>query len=193
MLKYAIKSYEEIGMIGEIFVKNKINFLYGESGVGKTVSTIKAINKDNIEPILLDFDDNLSPKINECKYIHIDGYAFIDGYINSSNVELPKDEVVVIDTYIMFEPVMNKLLELDIDLIELLIQNKNTLVLIGHNKDLATRRDIPDAPSEFVNHCASKLFVSRQKNPITKVVQPTLTVMKLRGYSGSREIYNWMR
>ena len=61
-------------MLADVFRKNKINLLYGESGSGKTISTIKALNKEGIEPLLFDFDDNDSPMVNNCSYLHIDGY-----------------------------------------------------------------------------------------------------------------------
>ena len=65
--------------------------LVGESGSGKTVSSIKALNADDVIPILLDFDNNDSPEINQCKYIHIDG----DKVIDDENIELPKNQVVI--------------------------------------------------------------------------------------------------
>lgn len=61
MLNYEIKQYEEVIMIAEVFRKNGINLVYGASGLGKTVSSVKAINSNGIKPILLDFDNNMSP------------------------------------------------------------------------------------------------------------------------------------
>ena len=53
-------------MIAEVFRKNGINLVYGASGLGKTVSSVKAINSNGIKPILLDFDNNMSPEKNNC-------------------------------------------------------------------------------------------------------------------------------
>ena len=60
-------------MIANVFRKNGINLVYGASGLGKTVSSIKAINAEGIVPLLLDFDNNMSPENNKCEYVHING------------------------------------------------------------------------------------------------------------------------
>jgi len=178
MLRKVIRQYMPIELIAGIFPKGKTSLVYGESGVGKTVSTIKAINSEDLVPILLDYDDNLSPQENGCEYIHIDGTRVHD------DDEIVSDEIVIVDTWAM----CNK------DLIELLQNNNNTVIIIGHSLGLATRRDLPDAPDEFVNHLAAKLFLSYEK-PKGKNTEGhyNLEIMKCRGYKGPRIIQDWMR
>lgn len=176
MLKCVITSYKEVEMLGEVFVKDGVNFIYGESGVGKTVSTIKALNSSGIKPILLDYDNNLSPEVNKCDYVHIDGNR-----VNKDESTLVEGSVVVIDTYY----------KMDKELMEKLAQS-NTVIIVGHNKNIATKRDIPDAPDEFVNHCDSKLFLAREVSK-KEGISYNLYVMKCRGYDGSMVISNWMR
>ena len=178
-------------MIGKVFKKDGINLCYGESGLGKTVSSIKAVNSDNIVPILLDFDGNTSPENNNCNYTHIDGVKFIASYMAKDAV-IPKDQVIIIDTWAMF----SVYLETNPMLLEDLHEG-NTIIIIGHNIDIASKQDIPDVPSVLVNHWDAKLFMSFDKGSSAKTsARPpsyNLTVMKLRGYKGPRTIINWMR
>ena len=53
MFKHEITQYEEVVMIANVFRKNGINLVYGASGLGKTVSSVKAVNADGLKPILL--------------------------------------------------------------------------------------------------------------------------------------------
>lgn len=159
-------------LLGGVFPMDKITFLYGESGVGKTVSAIKALNESDVVPILIDYDHNLSPEVNGCKYIHIDGYAI------KKTDNVIKNEVIIIDTYAKMDMKILKMLE-----------PFNTIIIIGHNKGIATKTDIPDADEEFVNHVGSKLYLAYNK----KYGTYNLTVFKCRGYSGDRIIADWMR
>lgn len=180
-------------MIGRVFRKQGINFIFGQSGLGKTVSSIKAINEDEITPILLDFDGNNSPEQNNCKFIHIDGWAFMKSYKDPEvATSIPTGQVIVIDTWHMFSEFYYE----DSNLLPNLAEG-NTIVIIGHVLDLATRQDIPDAKAEFVNHCDSKLYLSYDRGSTVKGKErpagPVLEIKKLRGYSGPMQILNWMR
>ena len=193
MLNHVIKHYEGIVMLGKVFKYRGINCIYGSSGLGKTVSTVKALNEDDITPILLDFDNNNSPEENGCNYIHVDGKRFMASYSVNEAV-IPRDRVIIIDTWAMFEsylkvPSNDKLLE---DL-----SKDNTIIIIAHNKDIASKRDIPDVPDELINHWDSKLFLWFDEGSKTKSnPRPpsyNLTVMKLRSYKGERVLIDWMR
>jgi hypothetical protein len=203
MLRFQIKQWESYTMIADIFVQGKTNFLYGPSGVGKTVGTIKALNRASVTPILLDFDDNLNPDELGLEAIVVDGNKFANELfkqIKDGDVDLsiPPGSVIIVDTYKMIEQ-YEELFKAEFKqrfLEYLRPANKNvTVIVIGHSLDLATRRDIPDAPSDFVNHCASKLFLAPVKHKMEKktVTLPTLEVMKLRGYNGKTILINWMR
>jgi archaellum biogenesis ATPase FlaH len=189
--------------IAKVFVKNKVNFLYGESGIGKTISTIKALNKDNITPYLIDFDDNPDPSNMGCKCELIDGNKLSKELLkqikeNEVDMDLPEHSVLIIDTFSLADYYNSKFLkEVKIDYIEALkkIEKNITIIIIGHIQEIATRRDLPDAPQKFVNHCASKLLLTYKNITIDreKYIVPTLVIKKLRGYDGERELFNWMR
>ena len=197
MLKNIIQEYKENIMLGNVFKKNGINLVFGESGSGKTVSSIKAFNADGIEPILLDFDSNLSPEDNGCKYIHIDGDSVLKRIEKKDeNVKMVSNSVIIIDTWQLLLTNVGSASK-SIKLIEALRDNNNTIVIIAHNKDIATKQNIPDIDGKYVNHFDSKLFLEFDKGSKTKSnPRPAgynLTVMKLRGYNGPRTIINWMR
>ncbi len=175
-------------MLGKVFVKHGINLVYGESGFGKTVSTIKALNREDITPILLDFDNNLSPSQNECQYTHIDGPS----YLKDKSCCIPNDKVIIVDTWQMFIVNGGSIKEL-----HKIRDANNTVIIIAHNKAIATKQDIPDIDPRYVNHFDSKLYLSYDKGSSvkSKLRPPSfdLTVLKLRGYKGDRVIVNWMR
>lgn len=191
MLTHKITIYKEIVLLGQVFRKGGINCIYGESGNGKTVSSIKAVNKDVITPILLDFDSNDSPEQNNCEYIHIDGISFMKKY-SSQDTVIPRDQVIIIDTWALFYPYLETYPDLLNDL-----HKDNTIIVVAHNKDIATKKDIPDVESELINHWSSKLWLwfdegsSAKSNP--RAPSFNLTIKKLRGYKGQRTIVNWMR
>lgn len=199
MLSNIITEYKEIIMLGKVFKKGGINCIFGESGLGKTVSTIKALNEDGITPILLDFDGNDSQEANDCKYTHVDGVKFVAKYM-IKEATIPENVVIVIDTWTLFEPYYNTHKDLLDDL-----HKENTLIIVAHNKDIATKKDIPVVPEELINHWDAKLYLSfsngtkgkagTSTKPEVKAIPSgsNLTVMKLRSYKGPRVIHNWMR
>ena len=189
MRTHLITEYKDIVMLGKVFAKGGISCLYGESGLGKTISTIKALNEEDIVPILLDFDNNNSPEQNGCNYEHIDGWKFMESFKDPEiATTIPRDVVIVIDTWAMFANYIDTLEDLRQD---------NTIIIIGHVLDIATKQDIPDFPTEFINHCQAKLFMSYDKGSSVKgkirMPGPVLEVKKLRGYKGDKYIRNWMR
>lgn len=178
-------------MLGKVFKKDGINLIYGESGSGKTVSTIKALNEDGIIPILLDFDNNLNPDKLGIKYIHIDGLKAMSALTENAATAI-SDSVIIIDTWQLF--VTNGYGIADAKKLQ---QHNNTIIIIAHNKDIATKTDIPDMDPKIVNHLDSKLYLEYDKGSTTKTnPRPegyNLVVKKLRGYQGSRTIQSWMR
>lgn len=188
MLKREITSYKGATMLGKVFRKDGINMVFGESGTGKTVSSIKALNEDGIIPILLDYDGNDSPKANECDYTHVDGVA----YLKDDKAVIPTGRVIIVDTWQMLLTNGGS-----INTINKIHEAGNTVIIIAHNKPLATSHSIPDMDSKFYNHFDSKLFLEYDKGSKTKTnPRPegyNLTVLKLRGYKGERTIHNWMR
>ena len=171
-------------MFGKVFRELGINMVYGESGIGKTISTIKALNEEGITPLLLDFDDNDSPTENKCKYIHING----DMYISKKHLsKIPTDSVIIVDTWQTYLDAGGTMEHL-----EAIRDNGNTIIIIAHSKPIATKKDIPDMDSKYANHLASKLYLEYVK-PAKAAESTNLIVMKSRGYKGPRVVKNWMR
>ena len=55
---------------------------------------------DGIKPILLDFDNNMSPENNGCEYNHINGGEFMKDWLNhKSQVNIPSGYVIIVDTW----------------------------------------------------------------------------------------------
>jgi len=185
MLGYEIKEYEEIIMIGKVFRKNGINMIYGESGVGKTISTVKALNTDSIVPILLDFDNNDSPDSQEVQFVHIDGDKYIK---NIDTSRTPTGEVIIIDTWQMFINSGG-----DMDIVNRILHAGNTVIIIAHSKDIATKRDIPDIEEKYSNNFSGKLYLEHIKGTSRTPEAYNLVIKKLRGYVGAKTIENWMR
>jgi len=165
-------------MLAQVFRQNKINLLYGESGCGKTISAIKALNAEGITPILFDLDDNDSPEQNNCEYIHVDGYLALA----NKRLVMPDNKVIIVDTWHKFKSAGGIIEKLE------LIAETNTVILIDHNQSLATKQDIPTMSPELVNHLGSKLWLER-----TKKGETNLHIKKCRGYRGGSPIVNWMR
>jgi len=186
MLSYKIdlSTLKPVEFISSVFVKNGINLLYGPSGTGKTYSTIKALNLDGIKPLLIDLDNNgPSLKDTDLEVEVLDGNKIMT---NLKSITIPSNEVIIIDTW--YEFIVNSG---SIQILKEWRANDNTIIIIGHNKNIATKQDIPDMEDHIANHLDSKLFLN---NKITKgKITYTLQVMKLRGYTGEPVIENWMR
>ena len=183
MLENKIKIYEDTIMIAEVFRKNKVNLLYGESGSGKTISAIKALNSVGIEPVLFDLDSNDSPAQNQCNYIHVDGYKSLA----DKSMTIPKDMVIIVDTWHMYSSSGGTIALLD------RMAENNTVILIDHSRDIATKRDIPIMKEELVNHLGSKLWLERTYHKQTRTTSHNLHIKKCRGYIGQSPISEWMR
>lgn len=190
------EDYKPVELIGGVFRKQGVNLVYGESGLGKTICSIKALNEEGITPILVDFDSNDKPEANSCLYHHVHGYRAVD---KKESLELPEEVVIIIDTWILVSGYIGNEEE-TMQWIEFLQNDgKNTIILIAHNKDIATKKDIPDMDERIVNHLSSKLYLhwTEGKKATSKFpaipARIDLSVKKLRGYKGNRTIENWMR
>ncbi len=96
---------------------------------------------------------------------------------------LPVNEVIVIDTYTSYINAGG-----NFKFLKQLIPS-NTIIIIDHNKSIATKQDIPTIDEKIANHLSSKLFLEYiKKNNTTQ-----LRVLKSRGYKGPNIITGWMR
>lgn len=209
MLSYEKKEFPVIDIIGKVFPKGKIGLLYGESGIGKTTTAIKMLNSEGIEPILVDFDDNPSPADMKTNHIPIDGFKLINHDHNEKKLDIPSDAVIIVDTY-AYSRVASVVKDKDgntIDRFEGFIaglnkSGSNTIIIVAHNKEYATEKSIPDADAIWVNHLGFKLWLHEDKvekpqdnltGRIKRLPAVVLTIKKLRGYTGSRDIFiRWL-
>jgi len=193
MLRTKITNYKEYIMVGNVFVKNGLNLIYGASGLGKTFSTIKALNEDNITPYLIDFDNNLSPETTGLEFVHLDGVEILKLHKeDTEGIDIPDNGVFIVDTWQLFIDAGGT-----IDFLKEIAKLGNTVVIVAHNKDLATKQNIPDMDRRIANHMDSKLYLEYDKGSSTKTnPRPegvNLHIEKLRNYAGDRIIPNWMR
>jgi len=164
--------------IGKVFVQNGINYIFSESGLGKTLNTLLLLNNDDIEPILIDFDENQPfDKDYGLKVTMVDGPTVAKKYIEGK-LTIPKNQVIILDTWQMM---LNY--DLTIDFANTLKSNNNTVIIIGHTKGIATKQDLPDMPNEIANHMHSKLYLFKRKRDVY------LEVKKCRGYNKERELH----
>lgn len=158
-------------LIGKYYQENHVNLLYGESGVGKTLCTINNLNDEGIIPILLDYDDNNSPKENQCQYTHILGYNIM----KTNDISIPTGKVIIVDTYVKYMEYGGTH-----EFLKKLSDNNNTVIVIAHNKNIATKRDIPDVDEKWSNHLGAKIWMERTKKEVL------VHVLKSRGYKGDK-------
>ena len=194
MLKYEIKDKPLEQKLAGLFPKHKISVLYGNSGIGKTVSVAKALNLEGITPILFDFDDNPVSSEVGCEYILIDGNSTLvrneDITSFKDGIEVPTDRVIIIDTWNAFNAWFYSELDAIRFIQDYFIGNSNTVIIIDHSKDMATRRDIPSMDETLVNHLAAKLWLREPKAKETAKYR-VLEIKKLRG-SNATKIVGWM-
>jgi hypothetical protein len=96
LLEILLKKYKEEKLFysyidkDELFVKGKLNIVYGEKAAGKTTSVLKYLNSCNIKPFYIDYDSN---EINYNVYRFVGCDNLIKDIIEFSSV----DDVIVID------------------------------------------------------------------------------------------------
>jgi len=181
-------------MLGDLIPKNKVTLLHGKSGAGKTLSIIKYFENLDIEPVLIDFDDNISYSTR--KILHLDGYKFLNYYLSDKTQEevldLLKGKVVIIDTYakcnLALEEREVKLKTQDIA--TKLSDYGITVVVIAHSNIFAGKAPEPDTDNVFANHVACRLFLNYKI--VKKKPEIQLIIEKLRNKPADI-IENWMR
>jgi archaellum biogenesis ATPase FlaH len=184
-------------MITEYIEQNKITLIHGESGSGKTIFAIKHLNKNNIEPTLLDFDDNYEDELAKlgCKVEGIaDGDLFFDELIRNkvdddgtNKIALfLKDKVVIIDTWRLFSNHI-KDEHKAIDILNLLTDKYNvTIILLAHTEQFSGKNDEPDMSRDIYSHIKGRLYI--RKIMLTNSIKYDLIIEKLRGYIGPKII-----
>ena len=177
--------------IGDLIPKGKVTLIHGRSGCGKTLSIIKYMENQNVEPYFIDFDSN--DEYDDMKLTHIDGYKLIDKMkYDNSVIDAFKNQVVIVDTYAKAEQIMNSSNDIgDIhSFIDALIDRGNTVIAIAHTAYYSGKPAEPMVDAMFANHVACRLHLHNEvKQTKTSIY---LEIEKLRG-TDSKIIKNWMR
>ena len=199
MLSSIIKVYKEHIMIADVFPENGISLIYGASGIGKTITTIKHLNDVGITPIHFDLDSNIDPKEFGIDVIHIDGNDIIRRMADDEQLEpvaLPAEGVMILDTWQLLSSAFGEE-SYAMRYAKKLRDNGMTVIIIGHENKHKNDRDNPDMSPEYANHLDAKLWfhtgravtTGKDKSPATY----NLKVVKLRGYKGEPIIYEWRK
>jgi len=192
------KPYE---LIGSLIPKGKITLLHGRSGSGKTYSLLSFLNKHDIEPIYLDFDDNDMYK-DTFKMIHLDGKLFVgsmrDKVFAKSVKREFRDRVIIIDTYTNCNLALSAVgSEARTEDIAKMFEGINcTVIVIAHTDYYSGKKAEPDTDKVFANHVACRLHLHKEdsldkRNKSVKTII-YLEIEKLRGVS-KNIVPNWMR
>ncbi len=182
---YLYKNKVPLQLIGDLIPRNKTTLLHGRSGCGKTFSILKFFKKENIVPILLDFDDNdTTPDIT-----HVDGDKFIEALsLDSSLYSELKGQIIIIDTYVTASASFKK--HLDCTVKEFVDSLDATIIVVAHTVYYSGKPAEASVPFEFANHVSCRLHLHNDVK-MTKI-NDYLEIEKLRGI-GSFNIHNWMR
>jgi len=167
----------------ELFLKNGINIVYGDKCTGKTTSVIKALNRNSIEPIVLDYDNN--PRIEGLKYINVPGSKeVIEDILNLES----NHEVIIIDHLDGFangDYMSEERASIIIDILKGL-REKHTVILLAHATMYrsATRVSYAFRGNDKIPNNADTVYSLNNK--------ATLVIEKRRG-TAKADINNWMR
>jgi len=199
MQEFIKTEYPMQEIIGRVFAKGTIGMVYAESGIGKTTTTINFLNEDGITPILVDFDDNPSPTDMDTTHTVIDGYQLSKHMLqeDARDIDVGTGKVYIVDTYAHSRAAYTTSEGFDAfePFLELLnAGGSNTVIVIAHAKELATRKDLADVEEVWGNHLGFKVFIKEQlvalpNEPKVKKPAAILVVKKLRGYKGPRDIF----
>lgn len=85
-------SLKEVKTLTDLIAKGK-TLIYGASGAGKTYSTIRHLNRSNITPLLIDFDNNC--KIDNLEFNFVGGAELLKELRNNSKQEVKVDQTLV--------------------------------------------------------------------------------------------------
>lgn len=191
MLEDFIKIEKDKAMLTELIEENKITLLHGESGTGKTVFILKHLNVNNIEPFLVDFDDNTQNEMEQLniKTTILDGEKFMEMLLSDENGvtlrERYRGAVLIIDTWTLFITTMfSKDEDKAFKKINKLASKGFTIILTAHSKEYSGKEAIPDVKAEVYKHIKARLYI--RKTTLKKFIEFHLLIEKLRGHKGSK-------
>ena len=199
-MKYMDKkqlTIEPVDRIGGLFPKNKITLLTGLPGTGKSYSTIKFLNKNNIVPIYFNLDHSEIGNLESDMFDNNDLVELMNSENKYTDLE---NKVIVIDTYSRLESLTEKRDRELVDLLESLVETYNfTLIILAHPEDYVGRDSIFKDNTTLVRNCYEHIHLEAKITSSTKNKETTITVMHImyvkkgRSYIGDRTVIDWMR
>lgn len=192
LLDKHIKQEESKDMLTNIIEKNKITLVHGESGSGKTIFAIKHLNEFDIEPILVDFDDNTQAELKEVgvKALIVDGHPFMTELLDLTNGEELRKElngsVLIIDTWSLFYKELEISEDDALKLLEKLTEVGLTIIVASHTTIYSGKEDSPDVSPFVYRHIKSRFYIRR--TTLKSKIEYDLIIEKSRGYKGPKII-----
>lgn len=188
---------EPLEVLADVFPVNSLTLLHGIQGCGKSYSTIKALNSDNITPLYIAVENTTG--LDELKLDYISP-EILKVMIEKKDIEEIEGRVVIIDTYTRLHGALSgKLKDNEIvDMLEGFIDKYSiTLIVIGHTRAFVGKDGIFDDNKFLPRNCTEELFLEKAVYKATKAqparIEYNLHVNKGRGRGGSRIIPNWTK
>ena len=175
--------------IGGLIPVGKTTLLHGRSGCGKTYSILRFLIENDIEPVFIDFDYN--DEYDDMNILHIDGHKLGTSIKEGTTAvkavaKALKGKTVVIDTYAKAKEYLS--VE---NLCSIFDENGITTIVIAHTTYYSGKPPEPGCDEVFANHVGCRLLL---EHTVKKTKCEThLYIEKLRGYTGSEIIRDWMR
>jgi len=196
MTKLIIPNYT---FIGGIIPKNEVTLIVGLPGTGKTYTTIKFLNSEDIIPIVANLDYSPIDGLLANQY----GEELVIAALKENNISGLKDKVVIFDTYQR----LSEILEIDETrksketlakaLEDLAHSHQCTVIIICHPEDYVGKDGVFKDNKYLARNCAEYIYmdsiIPRGKSGETKDITHKTIVKKGRGSGGERVITNWMR
>jgi len=197
----------KIERLGKVFPKGRLTLVGGLPGSGKTHSTIKLLNDDDIEPIYFNLDHTALEE--DLKAHQFDEDVMYDFLYNIDSLEDIENQVIIIDTYIRFVEILKSVIvtkneeegtkikindEYIVKIFEDICSKYNiTLIIIGHTQEYVGANNIFKDNETLVRNCFEYIYIDKIKNTETdrktKEKKTTITrilnVNKARAFKGN--------
>ena len=196
MTKLVIPNYT---FIGGIIPENEVTLVVGLPGSGKTFTTIKFLNSQNIIPIIANLDYSPIDGLLADQY----GDELVEACLRDNAIEGITGKVVIFDTYQR----ISELLDIDEDkkakealakkLENLAHNHKCTVIVVCHPEDYVGKDGVFKDNKYLARNCAEYIYMDsilpRGANGTTANIAHKTVIKKGRGSGGERIIDNWMR
>jgi len=196
MTKLIIPNYT---FIGGIIPKNEVTLIVGLPGSGKTYTTIKFLNQQNIIPIVANLDYSPINGLLANQY----GEELVIAALKEDAIEGIQDKVIIFDTYQRVSEILDveedkKSKEKVAKAFENLAhKHQCTVIVICHPEDYVGKDGVFKDNKYLARNCAEYIYIDsilpRGKTGTTEDIMHKTVIKKGRGAGGERVIDNWMR